>query len=204
MKADWDKLGDEWHDSTGVVIGDVDCTSREGKPVCDDLGVDGYPTVKYFTASTGRSGADYSGGRTFGDLRAFVEEELHEACDAKTREACSEEEIAYLDKMAGKAGEKWSQELARLEGLAGQAMTEDKSAWLAKRTSILEQLLGRPRKKPRRWSTKHIFIICACCAGAVALGLLLWCFCFRGDAADVVDADAATQAKKPEEEKKED
>eukprot|EP00450_Noctiluca_scintillans_P009823 CAMPEP_0194487504 /NCGR_PEP_ID=MMETSP0253-20130528/7763_1 /TAXON_ID=2966 /ORGANISM="Noctiluca scintillans" /LENGTH=75 /DNA_ID=CAMNT_0039327735 /DNA_START=66 /DNA_END=289 /DNA_ORIENTATION=- len=75
MKPAWDKLG-ETHAGSSVLIGDVDCTSDEGKEACTNNGVRGYPTIKYFTAETGKEGETYSGGRTFEALDEFVKEKL--------------------------------------------------------------------------------------------------------------------------------
>jgi len=41
MAPDWDKLGEEYAGSKSVVIGDVDCTTDEGKPVCEAHSVRG-------------------------------------------------------------------------------------------------------------------------------------------------------------------
>ena len=49
MKPAWDKLGEAYADSSSVVIGDADCTA-DGKELCNDNGVSGYPTIKYFDA----------------------------------------------------------------------------------------------------------------------------------------------------------
>ena len=50
MKQDWDDLGSHYgstHDS--VLIVDVDCTAG-GQGTCQKMGVQGYPTIKYFMA----------------------------------------------------------------------------------------------------------------------------------------------------------
>ena len=50
MKPDWDELGEEFENSKKVLIGDVDCTTDGGKPVCERFKVEGYPTIKYAAA----------------------------------------------------------------------------------------------------------------------------------------------------------
>jgi len=45
MKPDWDRLGEEFEDSKKVIIGDVDCTSPGGKPLCERFGTQGFPTI---------------------------------------------------------------------------------------------------------------------------------------------------------------
>ena len=79
MKPAYDQLGDEYADSSSVLIGDADCTAS-GKELCNDNDVRGYPTIKYFNGETGPKGADYSGGRDFDSLKKFVEDNLEVKC----------------------------------------------------------------------------------------------------------------------------
>jgi hypothetical protein len=125
-----------------VVIGDVDCTSDGGKEVCNDAGVKGYPTIKYFTAETGEAGETYSGARDIKGLTTFVEEKLAKGCDAKDATTCSETEVAYLEKMKAKDdAAAVAKELGRLtEMLKTGKMAADKKAWMVQRMNILKQL----------------------------------------------------------------
>jgi len=140
MKPDWDKLGDAHAGSSSVTVGDVDCTSGDGESVCSEAGVQGYPTIKYFTAETGKEGTKYSGGRDFDSLDKFVKETLAKKCDVATKDDCDDQEKAYIDKMVAKGAAKISDEAKRLEGMKGQSMKPDKMAWLTKRISILKDL----------------------------------------------------------------
>mmetsp|Transcript_15685 Transcript_15685/g.49613 ORF Transcript_15685/g.49613 Transcript_15685/m.49613 type:complete len:205 (-) Transcript_15685:65-679(-) len=185
MKPDWDKLGDAWKDSSSVLIGDVDCTSEGGQSLCSDNGVEGYPTIKYFTPETGRKGADYSGDRSFESLNSFVEDELYRECDAKTKDSCSEQEVAYIAKMQPQGKEKWAAEAKRLQGLSSGPASSDKRAWLLKRLSILEQLLGRRKRKARRMRlTTMIAIALALIGVAVLWNFVLLRRVGRGKAAE--------------------
>ena len=96
MKPDWDSLGADYASSTKVVIADVDCTAA-GKPLCDKYGVRGYPTIKYFNPPD-EEGEDYKGGRDLPALKKFVETELGPGCSADTKENCSAEQLAELQK----------------------------------------------------------------------------------------------------------
>ena len=49
MKPAWDKLGSKYKDHASVMIVDVDCTA-DGAQTCQKMGVQGYPTIKYFLA----------------------------------------------------------------------------------------------------------------------------------------------------------
>ena len=142
MKPAWDKLGVAFKDSTSVVIGDVDCTSSDGESVCSDNGMGGYPTIKYFTAETGKKGEDYSGGRTYDELEKFTKEKLAKKCDPKSKEDCDDKEVAYIDKISSKGESFWKKEAARLAGMKDGDMKDDKKAWLMKRIAVLEGLAG--------------------------------------------------------------
>lgn len=145
MKPAWDKLGTAYQGSSSVVIGDVDCTSG-GEKVCNDIGVEGYPTIKYFTAETGKKGEDYSGGRDFDSLDKFVKETLAKKCDVVTKEDCDDREKAYIEKQSAKGSDAQKAEAKRLEGLKKGDMTDDKRAWINKRIAILNDLVSGSSK----------------------------------------------------------
>jgi len=96
MKPDWDSLASSFEGSPKVLIADVDCTAG-GKPLCDKYGVKGYPTIKYFNPPD-EEGEDYKGGRDLPALKKFVETELGPGCSVDTKENCSAEQLAELDK----------------------------------------------------------------------------------------------------------
>ena len=73
MKPDWDKLGQTYADSESVLIVDVDCTAA-GQGTCQKMGVQGYPTIKYFIGGD-KKGQAYQGGRDLNSLQQFVESE---------------------------------------------------------------------------------------------------------------------------------
>jgi len=94
MKPDWDKLAEEFADSKTVLIADVDCTVE--KSLCSKFGVRGYPTIKYFTASTAADGDKYEGGRDFASLKKFASENLGPSCSAENFDLCNDEQKAIL------------------------------------------------------------------------------------------------------------
>ncbi len=125
-----------------MLIGDVDCTADESKSVCDENGVKGFPTLKYYTAETGDEGADYKGGRSFDDLKKFTEETLAKGCSVADESTCDEQEIAYIKKQKEKSKEENSKELGRIsEMLKTAKMAADKKKWMAKRVNILKQII---------------------------------------------------------------
>ena len=141
MKPDWDKLMEEYADSSSVLIGDVDCTSDGGKEVCNEAGVKGYPTIKYFTAETGEEGEAYQGARSLDALKTFVDETLDKGCVLDDPATCDEKETAYVEKMKAKDADAVKKELTRLSDMLATAkMAADKKAWMAKRLAILKQM----------------------------------------------------------------
>ena len=84
MKPDWDKLMEEFADSTTSLVGDVDCT-ESGKDLCETHGVQGFPTIKHGDPSDLK---DYDGGRDFAALKKFAEESLGPQCGPDHMDLC--------------------------------------------------------------------------------------------------------------------
>mmetsp|Transcript_142164 Transcript_142164/g.442126 ORF Transcript_142164/g.442126 Transcript_142164/m.442126 type:complete len:169 (+) Transcript_142164:246-752(+) len=93
MKPDWDKLIAEYKDSKTVVVADVDCTAG-GKAKCEEVGVRGYPTIKYGDPDDLQ---DYKGGRSFEDLKKFAEG-LGPQCSPANLELCDAEKKTTIEK----------------------------------------------------------------------------------------------------------
>jgi len=94
MKPDWDKLMEEYKDSKTVTIADVDCTAS-GKELCNEIGVRGYPTIKFGDANNLE---DYKGGRTFKDLKKHADENLGPSCGPDNLDLCDDEKKASIEK----------------------------------------------------------------------------------------------------------
>jgi hypothetical protein len=94
MKPDWDKLMDEFAGSATQLIADVDCTA-DGKPLCDQAGVRGYPTIKWGDPADLQ---DYQGGRSFDDLKKFADENLKPMCSPKNLDLCDDAKKAEIQK----------------------------------------------------------------------------------------------------------
>jgi len=93
MKPDWDKLMAEFKDSSSILIADVDCTAA-GKSKCDEVGVRGYPTIKYGDPDDLQ---DYKGGRSFSDLKKFAEG-LGPQCGPGNLELCDEQKKKEIER----------------------------------------------------------------------------------------------------------
>lgn len=110
MKPDWEKLGEE-ADKFDVLIGDVDCTSSSGKPLCDKNDVKGFPTLKTFWKHVAD---DYSGARGFEDLRQFVST-LKPPCSPDNIDACSSDQTAEIQKLQKMEDEELENELKNVQ-----------------------------------------------------------------------------------------
>merc|ERR1712194_252603 len=70
-----------------------------GKDLCEKHGVSGYPTIKWGDPSDLK---DYSGGRTFSDLKSFADQNLGPTCGPDSMELCDEDQkkmVAKFQKM---------------------------------------------------------------------------------------------------------
>jgi len=90
----WNKLMDEFAGDANKLIADVDCTS-EGKPLCDSVGVKGFPTIKYGDPSDLE---DYKGGRDFDALKKHADTKLVASCSPANIDLCDEEKKAEIAK----------------------------------------------------------------------------------------------------------
>jgi len=96
MKPAWDKLMAEFKDSKTALVTDVDCTAA-GKELCSDIGVSGYPTIKYGDPNALE---DYKGGRDFDSLKKFAEENLGPTCGPANLDLCDDAKKADIAKFS--------------------------------------------------------------------------------------------------------
>jgi len=94
MAPDWEKLASDWAGHDVGLVAEVDCTAA-GKPLCDQNGVKGFPTLKYGDPA---SLDDYQGGRSYGDLSKFATENLKPNCSPTNIDLCDDEKKAQIEK----------------------------------------------------------------------------------------------------------
>merc|ERR1712187_515403 len=75
-----------YKDHETALIADVDCTA-DGKPLCEEVGVQGFPTIKYGDPNNLE---DYEGGRDFKALSKFAKENLGPRCGPANLDLCDE------------------------------------------------------------------------------------------------------------------
>ena len=98
MAPAWDALMEDFKDSDTLFVGECDCTA-DCKDLCNDVGVQGYPTVKF-----GSPGAleDYKGARDYESMKRHAET-IKPACTPKRRQVCSSEELQQIDGLLSKS-----------------------------------------------------------------------------------------------------
>jgi len=84
----------EFKDSKTALVADVDCTAG-GQSLCNEVGVRGYPTIKYGDPSNLE---DYKGGRDFAALKKFAEENLGPTCGPANLDLCDADKKAQIEK----------------------------------------------------------------------------------------------------------
>jgi len=94
MKPDWEKLANSFQDSTTQLIADVDCTT-EGEPLCDQLGVKGFPTFKWGDPADLQH---YDGPRDYDSLKAFADKNLKLQCSPGNLDLCDDDKKAEIKK----------------------------------------------------------------------------------------------------------
>lgn len=94
MKPAWDTLMSDFEGSDSVLVADVDCIG-DGKELCNEVGVQGFPTIKFGDPSNLE---DYKGGRDVDSLKKFASD-LKPACDIETLENCSDDQKETVERL---------------------------------------------------------------------------------------------------------
>eukprot|EP00435_Cladocopium_sp_Y103_P031640 s2580_g8.t1 len=95
-----DKLASKWNkpDSNAVIV-DVDCTTDDAKDLCNKYGVQGYPTLKYFTTTTSKDGDTYEDARDLKAMNKFVKRTSKLPCVPDSGENCDKKDTAYIEEI---------------------------------------------------------------------------------------------------------
>ncbi|KAL7535153.1 hypothetical protein ACHAXR_006307 [Thalassiosira sp. AJA248-18] len=146
LAPDWDALGATYAGSSSVLIGSVDCTTDENSDMCQEYGVQGYPTLKVFKDGN-TEGEDYNGGRSLDELTSFADEELNKKCLVGSEEEmgkeesnCSVKEQDYARKMRAKTAEDRKAQIERLGKMTSGSMKPELKTWIFQRLHILNGL----------------------------------------------------------------
>jgi thiol-disulfide isomerase/thioredoxin len=104
MADDWAKLEEDWKDHDVALIGDVDCTSEGGKPICEEyFQVEGFPTLVYGDPLAAEV---YEGPRDYESLSAHAKAHISEpVCSVFRIEACSDDERILMKSLQAMSDE---------------------------------------------------------------------------------------------------
>lgn len=91
MKPAWDELMQEYEGNPSILIADVDCTAA-GQPLCEKVGVQGYPTIKHGDPNDLQ---DYEGGRGIDELKEFAAT-LGPTCSPTNLDLCDDEKKSKI------------------------------------------------------------------------------------------------------------
>jgi len=94
MKPAWDQLMAKYADHKSALVADVDCTEEGSKDLCEEHGVQGFPTIKWGDPSALE---DYEGGRDYEDLETFAEENLKPMCSPSNLDLCDADKKAQIE-----------------------------------------------------------------------------------------------------------
>merc|ERR1712060_730661 len=104
-------MGGDFADSETAGVFEVDCTA-EGKPICDQNGVQGFPTIKWGDVDNLE---DYQGGRTYDDLKKFADENLKPICSPANIDLCDDEKKAKIEELQALSEEELSEQIKTKE-----------------------------------------------------------------------------------------
>jgi len=117
MKPAWDKLMKKYKGHASALVADVDCTA-DGKPLCEEHGVQGFPTIKWGDPSALE---DYEGGRDYDDLETFASENLKPMCSPKNLDLCDADKKAEIEKFMKMSTEDLEAEIEKKEAESKEA-----------------------------------------------------------------------------------
>merc|ERR550514_1178941 len=86
---------DSYANHASGLVADVDCTA-DGKELCEEVGVQGYPTIKWGDPSALE---DYEGGRDFDELLKFAEENLKPVCSPSNIDLCDADKKKQIEEL---------------------------------------------------------------------------------------------------------
>lgn len=81
------------------MIVDVDCTTDDAKELCNKYGVQGYPTLKYFSPTTSKDGDVYEDARDLKAMNKFVKRASKLPCVPDSGENCDKKDTAYIEEI---------------------------------------------------------------------------------------------------------
>jgi hypothetical protein len=97
MAGDWDQLSYNWQGHEVGLVAEVDCTDDKsgGKKLCNYLGIESFPTLKYGDPN---DLWEYDGSRSYQDMHEFALENLVPLCSVENLHLCDTDTKELLQK----------------------------------------------------------------------------------------------------------
>lgn len=102
-----------------ALVADVDCTAA-GKDLCEQHGVQGYPTIKFGDPSALE---DYEGRRSAEALESFAADNLKPLCSPKNLDLCDDEKKIQIADLMALSADELDAEIAKKEAEFADAGT---------------------------------------------------------------------------------
>merc|ERR1711972_319648 len=96
MRADWDKLKEEYAGGARKLVAEVDCRTKAGAKLCRKHGIHTHPSVKWGSPDALES---YDGHRGYEALKQFAEHTLKRTCSPTSLDECDSDMKSDLEKM---------------------------------------------------------------------------------------------------------
>jgi len=139
IAGEWRKLADEYRNDENILVAAVDCEHEDSAVLCDDFGIEGYPTFKYGDPTDLR---EYEGDRSYRALSKFAKENLKPSCSINAIHLCSKEKKELIEKFMSMSMEDLMKIIDRvdeeLEGLEDEV--EDKIDGIGEK---YEEIMGK-------------------------------------------------------------
>merc|ERR1711920_968817 len=94
--------------------------------LCEKYGVEGYPTIKYFSKETSDLGEKYEEAREYNALKKFVKKMSKDPCEVETQANCNKKEKDFIGELASWDSTKIADELAGFKNQLEEAKTKHK------------------------------------------------------------------------------
>merc|ERR1712146_864391 len=107
-----------------------DCTTG-GKPLCDKVGVRGYPTIKHGDPNNLE---DYKGGRDFAALQKFAKG-LKPSCSPSKIELCDDDMKAKIKELQALSPADLDKQIKEMEKKEADAEKSSRTRWISFRRS---------------------------------------------------------------------
>lgn len=121
MAADWEALAEEFEGDSTALIAEVDCTADDTDDICEENGVQGFPTLKYGDPA---GLDDYQGGRDFDSLVEFAKENLKPSCSPTNIDLCDGEQKEKIESYLAMSADELSELISKVDLIVAEADQE--------------------------------------------------------------------------------